>query len=515
MSDDVLVECKGVVKSFPGVWEHLILDRIDFDVRAREVHGLLGENGAGKTVLANIMSGFYTLTSGQIIVRGENVRFRSPADAIRHGICMVHQEFTLAPALTVLENLAITLRKTNPLRYPLKAVEKKARSLTERYGIKVDLHRPVEQLSMGERQRVEILKTLLMEPNVLILDEPTSVLTREEVEELFKLIHAMKEAGKGIVFITHRIEEIMAVADRVTVLRLGKKMGTFQVSETSREQLLKLMIGELPVISYERERKAAGRVVLKVEELVVEGDDGRIAVNGVSFTVCEGEIVGIAGISGNGQSELVEAITGTRRVKSGRVFFEGEDVTNRGVRKIVDLGIRHIPEDRRSTGVVEQMNTAENIVLRVYREKPFSSFGLINKKQVESLAREVVEKLNVLTPDLWSTEVRILSGGNIQRLILGRELWRMPRLVVAFHPTYGLDYKGLKQTHNLFMEMRAKGTALLLVSEDIEEVFLLSDRILVMSEGRVVGEMDREKATVEAVGLLMTGMGASGDHSRT
>jgi len=515
MSGEVLVECRDVVKSFPGVWEHLILDHVDFEVRAGEVHGLLGENGAGKTVLANIMSGFYTLTAGEIFVRGRRVRFKSPSDAISVGVGMVHQEFTLAPALTVLENLAVMLRKASPFKFPLREVERKARDLMERYGLRVDLHKPVEQISMGERQRVEILKTLLMEPDVLILDEPTSVLTRDESLELFKLVHAMRNAGKGVVFITHKIDEVESVADRVTVLRLGKKMGTFRLSEITQEQLLKLMIGEIPAISYEREAGAASRPVLRVEDLVVEGDDGRVAVKGVSFTVNAGEIVGIAGISGNGQSELVEALTGMRPVKSGRIYVDGVDVTNRGARRVADLGVRHIPEDRRSTGVVEQMNTAENIILRCYNKKPYSVAGIIVKESVRKMAREIVDQLNVLTPDLWFSEVRILSGGNIQRLILGRELWSTTRLVIAFHPTYGLDYKALKQTHRLFMEKRSKGVAFLLVSEDVEEVFLLSDRIMVMSDGRIVGVMDREKATIEAVGMLMTGARLDGDYSLT
>ncbi|MEM3031724.1 MAG: ABC transporter ATP-binding protein, partial [Nitrososphaerota archaeon] len=434
MAGEILVEARKVVKSFPGVWEHLILDHIDFDVRAGEVHALLGENGAGKTVLANILSGFYTLTSGQILVRGKSVRFKSPMDAIRHGIGMVHQEFTLATPLTVAENIALVLRRNSPLTYPLKNVEKRAQELAERYGLKIDLHRPVEHLSLGERQRVEILKVLYWEPSILILDEPTSVLTLDEANELFRILRRMAEDGKGIVFITHKIEEIMKVADRVTVLRLGKKMGTLNVAETGRAQLLKLMIGEMEPISYERiPVPADSKPILKVENLYVLGDDGREAVRDVSLTISEGEIVGIAGVSGNGQRELVEALVGLRPVKKGRIRLQGVDVTNENARKLAELGVRHIPEDRRRVGVVEHMNTAENTIMREYYMKPFSRYRIMNRDAITELSENLVARFGVLTPDLWDTEVRILSGGNIQRLILARELWREPKLVVAFH----------------------------------------------------------------------------------
>ncbi|MEM4237244.1 MAG: ATP-binding cassette domain-containing protein, partial [Candidatus Caldarchaeum sp.] len=294
MAGEVLLEARKVVKGFPGVWEHLILDHIDFDVRAGEVHALLGENGAGKTVLANILSGFYSLSSGELIVKGKNVRFKSPADAIRHGIGMVHQEFTLAPPLTVVENVALTLRRSNPLSYPLKKIEEKIRELSQRYGLKVDPHEKVENLSLGERQRVEIIKVLYWEPRILILDEPTSVLTLEESKELFQILRKMAEEGKGIVFITHKLEEIMEVADRVTVLRLGKKMGTLKVAETSRSELLKLMLGELTPVSYQRApAKETRKPVLQVENLTVLDDDGRVAVKNVSLEVREGEILGV------------------------------------------------------------------------------------------------------------------------------------------------------------------------------------------------------------------------------
>jgi simple sugar transport system ATP-binding protein len=507
MVGEVLVEARNVVKAFPGVWEHLILDHINFDVRAGEVHALLGENGAGKTVLANILSGFYTLSSGQILVRGKSVRFKSPLDAIRHGIGMVHQEFTLAPPLTVLENITLMLRRGNPFSYPVKEVAQKAQGLSERYGLRIDLDRTVEQLSLGERQRVEILKVIYWEPSILILDEPTSVLTHEEIGELFKILRRMAEDGKGVVFITHRIEEIVAVADRVTVLRLGKKMGTLKVAETNKSELLRLMIGEMGPPSYERKpTPASTEAVLEVEDLYVVADDGKEAVKGVSFTLRGGEILGIAGVSGNGQRELVESVVGLRKIAGGKIRVMGVDIANQNARRIAELGVRHIPEERRRMGVVEQMNTAENIIMREYREHPFSKYTIINRRAVTELSSSLVQRFGILTPDLWDTEVRILSGGNIQRLILARELWREPRLLVAFHPTYGLDLKALTQTHRLFMELREKGGAILLVSEDLEEIFLLSDRIAVMFDGQIVGTLATREATAEKVGRMMAGV---------
>ncbi|MCS7138324.1 MAG: ATP-binding cassette domain-containing protein, partial [Candidatus Caldarchaeum sp.] len=361
--------------------------------------------------------------------------------------------------------------------------------------------------SLGERQRVEILKVLFWEPSILILDEPTSVLTVDEVNELFRVLRKMAEDNKGIVFITHKIEEVFKVADRVTVLRLGKKMATLNVSETNETELLKLMLGEITPVRYERSPvRSTAKPVLTVENLCVLADDGREAVKEVCFTVREGEIFGIAGISGNGQRELVEAIVGLRKVERGRIIFDGINVTNSNARRLSELGLRHVPEERRRSGVVEQMNTAENIIIREYKTRPFSIYGVLNRRQVTELSEKLVSKFGVLTPDIWETEVRILSGGNIQRLILARELWREPKLLVAFHPTYGLDLKALSQTHSLFMELRGKGSAILLVSEDLEEIFLLSDRIAVMFEGRIVGVLESREATVETVGRMMTGV---------
>lgn len=505
---EILVRAEKVVKSFPGIWEHLILDHVDFDVRSGEIHALLGENGAGKTVLANILSGFYILSSGRIYVRGKPVTIKSPRDAIRHGIGMVHQEFTLVPPLTVAENVALSLREYSSLSFPLREVEQKLSELSRHYGLKVNPRAKVEDLSVGEQQRVEILKVLFWEPDVIILDEPTSVLTPEEADELFKVLRGMADEGKGVVLITHKIEEVMKTADRVTVLRLGKHMGTMRIEETNEKELLRLMIGEVEAFRPARTPVRAETPVLEVRDLHVLGSEGVEAVKGVSFTVRAGEIFGVAGVAGNGQRELVEAITGLRPIEKGKVIIDGKDVTNRSPREIADLGVRHIPEDRRRVGVVEGMCVAENMILRDYRFPPFSNHGVLNLKYIGEHSEKLVKEFEILAPDIWNTEVRILSGGNIQRLILARELWTEPKLVVAFHPTYGLDLKALRHTHRLFMRLREKGTAILLVSEDLEEVMGLSDRVAVMFEGRFTGVLDAQEATVEKVGRLMTGIQA-------
>ena len=507
---EILIKAENVVKGFPGVWEHLILDHINFDVRAGEVHALLGENGAGKTVLANILSGFYVITSGQIYVRGKPVKFNSPRDALEHGIAMVHQEFTLVPTLTVAENIALGLKEYSSLSFPLKEVERKLAELSERYGLKVDPKAKVEDLSAGERQRAEIMKVLYWEPDVLILDEPTSMLTPHEADELFKVLRGMAAENKGVVFITHRIEEVMKVADRVTVLRLGKFMGTKSIKETTKEELLKLMIGEVEPFRPIRKPVKSEKPVLEVIDLHVVGREGVEAVRGVTFTVREGEIFGIAGVAGNGQRELVEALTGLRKVKSGKIIIMGKDVTNKSPRELAKLGVRHIPEDRRGIGVAEPMTFGENIMMRDYCSPPFSKNGIIDYDFVTRHAKELIKKFEILTPDIWNTEVRILSGGNIQRLILARELWVEPKLLIAFHPTYGLDMRALTHTHKLFMRLREKGSAILLVSEDLEEIMSLSDRIAVMFRGKFMGILDASKATVEEIGMMMAGIKPKG-----
>jgi len=500
---EILVRAEGIVKGFPGIWEHLILDHIDFDVRAGEIHALLGENGAGKTVLANILSGFYSLTGGRIYVRGKPVSIRSPSDALNLGIGMVHQEFTCARPLTVAENVALGLRRSN-LSFPLKEVERKIKELSERYGLKVDPKAKIEELSAGEQQRVEILKVLFYEPQVLILDEPTSVLSEQEAKSLSSVLRRMAEEGHGIVFITHKLDEVFEVSDRVTVLRLGKFVGQRKTSQTNRRELVRMMLGGEVKLPKKKPAKI-GKMALEVRDLHVLGDRGLLAVRGISLEVKEGEIFGIAGIAGNGQRELIEAITGLRRVEKGKVSVFGKDMTNRSPRKLIDAGMVHIPEERRRMGIAEPMKVAENLVIKDYREAPFSRKSFLNLSAITKHSEKLVSEYEILVPDLWTTETRILSGGNIQRLILARETWKEPRLIIASHPTYGLDLKATKHTHALFSRLKEKGAAVLLISENLEEIFSLSDRIAVIFEGKIVGVMDAAKASVERIGLMMAG----------
>jgi len=505
---ETLVRAEGIVKGFPGVWEHLILDNINFDVKAGEVHAVLGENGAGKTVLANVLSGFYSLTKGRIYVKGKLASIKSPKDALKLGIGMIHQEFTLARPFTAAENVALGLSTSN-FSFPLHKVEKKLEELSERYGLKVDPKARIDELSAGEQQRVEILKVLYHDPQVLILDEPTSVLTPQESKSLFKILRRMAAEGKGVVFIAHKLEEVLEVADRVTVLRLGKLVGTRKTSKTDRCELVKMMMGgeiSLP----KRKPARMGKIALEVKDLHVLGERGVPAVKGTSLTVREGEILGIAGISGNGQSELVEAITGLRKVVKGKVLIFGKDMTNRSPRKIGDMSVAHIPEERRRIGTAEGMTVAENLIMKDYRRSPFSKRSFLNPSFITKHSEKMVSEHNILVPDLWTTEARILSGGNIQRLILARETWWKPRLIVATHPTYGLDLKAIKHTHELFLQLKKKGTAILLVSEDLDEIFHLSDRIAVIFNGKIVGIMETAKARVAKIGLMMAGSRGGG-----
>ncbi len=507
MEAPVLLEASKIVKAFPGVWEHLVLDNIDFDLKSGEVHALLGENGAGKTVLANVLSGFYVATSGVIRVKGKVVKLRSPADALKHGIGMVHQENTLVPSLTVLENVELTIRGRNYFSGVSRRTRAVLEELMERYGLRVDLDRKVESLSVGERQRAEILKVLFWDPEVLILDEPTSALTQLEAEQLMRAITKMKSGRKGIVYITHRIDEVFQIADRVTVLRLGKKTGTYRVREVTREQLLRAMLGEagpsLQTVS--RRSEGVGKPVLEVNDLHVLSDDGRLAVKGVSFTLREGEVLGVAGVAGNGQKELVEALVGLRKALNGRIKLMGVDVTNASPRVLLSLGLRYVPEDRRNVGVVESMEVWENLILKDYRRPEFCSLGILKVGDAMRFADGMVREFQIQVPGVSGSEVRILSGGNVQRLILARELWAKPRVLVAHHPTHGLDLKAASYTHRLLQELKRAGSAILLISEDLDEVVEVSDRVAVMCEGRFTGLLEGEQIQRESVGRLMVG----------
>lgn len=500
---ETLLEAKGIEKSFPGVWRKLILDNVDFDLKAGEVHGLLGENGAGKTVLANILSGFYRQTKGEIEVRGEPVSIDSPDDALRLGIGMVHQELSLAKRFTVAENISLALPEPG-FSHPLPKVERKTKELSQKYDFGIDPKAKVGNLSAGEQQRVEILKSLYYEPDILLLDEPASMLTPQETENLFSVINELANQNKGIMFITHKMEEAFEISDRISVLRLGKLIGTKKVSEADREELVDMMISREVPPRPERKPVEKGSRALEVKNLHVKNEEGIQAVKGASLFLRKGEILGIAGVAGNGQSELVECINGLRKAEEGVVKIFGEDMTDASPREIINKGVSYIPEDRREVGISEGLTAAENVVLKDYRNEPYCKFGNLDYSEITSHAKDLIDRHEAIVPDLWKTESRILSGGNIQRLILGRELCDNPPLIIAVHPTYGLDPRGVRYTHKLFLEAREQGTGILLVSENLDEILELSDRIAVMFEGEIIGTTDAEEAEKEKIGLMMT-----------
>jgi ABC-type uncharacterized transport system ATPase subunit len=502
---EVLLRAAKVVKGFPGVWEHLILDEVDFDVKSGEVRVILGENGAGKTVLANVLSGFYLATRGEIYVRGKPATINSPEDALKLGIGMVHQEFTLVRPFTVAENVALGL-KTKSLAYPIREVERRLNELSARYNLKVDPKAKVESLSVGEQQRAEILKVLYHNPDVIILDEPTSVLTPRETEQLFQILRGLADEGKGVVLITHKLEDVMRNSDRVTVLKLGKLIGTKNTSETNEQQLVTMMIGpEVPVLPKVRPA-SNGDIAVEIQDLYVTGEMGEPVVKGVSLTLHQGEILGIAGVAGNGQTELVEALTGMRTVTGGKVMIFGHDMTNRSCKEIAMRGVSHVPEERRRTGTAEGLCLMENLMMKDYRISPFSRAGFLDMSGIRKHCQNLVSEFEILTPDLDKTEARILSGGNIQRMILARELWKEPRVVIASHPTYGLDLRAIEHTHRLLFRLREKGSGILLVSEDLDEIMALSDRIAVMFNGKVVGVRESGKTKMQEIGLMMAGV---------
>ena len=501
---EILLQAKGITKGFPGVWEHLILDHIDFDVRAGEVHTLLGENGAGKTVIANILSGYYQKTAGEIWINGQSVTLNSPLDGLRHGIAMVHQELMLVPTFTVAENIMLGLQAP-AFSFPRRKVEDHIRQLSSRYGLKVDPKTRVQALSAGEQQRVEIMKVLFHEPNVLLLDEPTSLLTPQEADDLFIVLRAMTDEGKGIVFITHKMREVFAISDRVTVLKLGKTCGTRPIGDTNEAALTRETFGETVPTHLKRPAVESHVIALEVRNLVPEQPGHRAQDEGFSLALRQGEIIGLAGVAGNGQTELIECLTGLRPARKGQIFILGKEVSGHSPRAFIEQGVAHIPERRREMGVVEDMFVAENVVLKDYAKAPFSRCHVLNHQEITRHTHNIVARFNTLVPDLWQTESRILSGGNIQRLILGRETWRRPPIIIAAHPTEGLDAKAIRHTWECFLELRATGSAILVISEDLDEILCLADRVSVIYEGQLVGSMNAAQANRRTLGQWMAG----------
>ncbi len=477
------------------------LKGVSFSVEQGEIHGLLGENGAGKTTLMRILYGEIKPTGGRIKVFGREARFSGPWDAIKAGIGMVYQKFSLVEGFTVMENIVLSSTR---IGMDERAVRKRLDYLIEATGLKVPLDQEVSNLPVGMRQRVEILKALVREAKVLILDEPTSVLTPLEVRDLFKVLRRLRDDGLTIIFITHKLKEVREITDRVTVLRRGRVVGTHRTEEVSDVELARMMVGREVLFQLSRKKVSPGRPVLKVKDLWVEGDDGVWAVKGASLTVREGEIVGIAGVQGNGQKELVEAIVGIRKAQRGQVIIGGEELTGRATREVYDRGLAYIP-DLRPVGLVMEMNLVENVVLT--RIKEFSSGPVIEWGRAREEADKIVKSFNVLVDSL-NTPVGRLSGGNQQKFMLGREISRNPSLVIASEPTHGLDVAATEYVRKKILELRDSGKAILLVSTDLDEVFQLSDRIAVMYEGKIIAEGPSESFSLERIGLLMGGVRA-------
>jgi ABC-type uncharacterized transport system ATPase subunit len=494
-------EMRGVVKRFPGV---LANDHIDFSCKAGEVHALLGENGAGKSTLMNILAGLYQPEAGEIFVNDERVSFRSPQDAISHGIGMVHQHFMLVPSHSVAENVVLGLN--NPRFFlNLSRVEEQVMALGEQYGLKVNPRAKIWELSVGEQQRVEVLKMLFRGAKVLIMDEPTAVLTPQEVDILFHTVRDMTKRDHTIVFISHKLDEVASIADRVTVLRRGVVTASGEPAKgTTKAQLAKLMVGRDVLFLLEKKKAQPGDVVLSVDKLCAENDRGLPGLRDVSLQVRAGEILGIAGVAGNGQRELAEVLTGLRQPTSGKLLFG--NMTLDGHTNWMEVGqkLAHIPEDRTAVGSVPALSVAENLILKSYNRPPISTRWSINYSAVHQNGARLVEQYKIATPTV-DTPVRMLSGGNLQKVILAREISGQPKLMIAVHPTRGLDVGAIEGIHKILIELRDQGAAILLISEELDEVFSLADRIAVMYEGRIVGETSPERTNLNTVGLMMAG----------
>ncbi len=495
------VEMCDIVKRFPGV---LANSEVCFDVNSGEVHALLGENGAGKSTLMRQLYGLYQPDGGTIKIDGKPKTFHSPADAIRAGIGMIHQHFMLVPTLTVAQNVALGLRSSREPLLDLERVTGRIRELSEAYGINVEPQAYVWQLSVGEQQRVEIMKALYRGASVIILDEPTAVLIPQEVNDLFVTLRRMVKEGHALVFISHKLHEVMAISDRVTVLRDGKVIGTCKTAEVTRTELVKMMVGrELKQI--EPRPLKPGPVSLAISQLHAMGDRGSEALRGVDLEIHAGEIVGLAGVSGNGQRELAECLAGIRKVSSGQVMLGNKEVTSATVNQRVEAGLAFIPEERMRDGAIREFSVEENIYLHDHAFAPYTHGIFLDFKTMAAHAKDLVREFAVKTPGL-DTPLKNLSGGNIQKLIMARELSRHPEVLIAAQPTRGVDIGATEYIHQRLLAQREAGTAILLISEDLDETRSLSDRIAVMYEGKLIGIVERGQASVEQIGLMMAGI---------
>jgi len=498
---------RGITKRFPGV---LANDDVTFEAAVGEVHALLGENGAGKTTLSNILTGLYRPDEGDVELYGDRVSFHSPRDALDAGVCMVHQHFRLVAPFTVAENIVLgDHRKDASFLLRGRATERAVAELGERYGLDVHPRAKIWQLSVGEQQRVEILKALYRDARILIMDEPTAVLTPQEAIALFATLRSMADEGKTVIFISHKLHEVKAIADRVTILRGGRTVRTVDAAGASPQSLAALMVGrEIEVARpLEEARQLADVTALEVEALTVPGDRGETAVKDVSFSVREGEIVGVAGVAGNGQRELAEAVSGIRDVSAGTIRVGGRALRGGDPREAIRAGISHVPEDRLGTGLAPSLSVTNNTAIKTYRSRSLSRGPMLALRRMRDRALGIIRRYDVKTPGP-ETPARNLSGGNLQKLVLGREFEDHPLVLVVAQPTRGLDVGAIETVHSYLREAAASGVAIVLLSEDLDEIRALADRILVMYEGRIAGELRAGAASIEDIGLLMAGGGA-------
>ena len=498
----IVLEAKGITKRFPGV---IANDKVDLLVYESEILALLGENGAGKSTLMNMLYGLYHPDEGEIWIKGEKVELKDPSDAISRGVGMVHQHFQLVPVMTVAENVILGSEITRGGGIlDISEAEEKVAELSLKYGLEVDPSAIVEDLPVGTQQRVEIIKALYREADILILDEPTAVLTPQEANDLFRIMHDLTEQGVSIVFITHKLKEVLAVADFIGVLRRGKLVGTAEPEESTEASLAEMMVGREVVLKVDKEEAKPGDVILRIENLHAKDDRNQMALRGVDLEVRRGEIVGIAGVQGNGQRELVEALTGLRKVEEGTVTIDGEVSTHLSPRNITEMGVAHIPEDREKHGLVMAYSLSDNMVLNNYYLKPFASGVVMHHNIIAENGAQLVEKYDVRTPSAM-TPARNLSGGNKQKVIVAREFSRPTKLLIAAQPTRGIDVGSIEFIHNQIVAQRDEGAAVLVVSAELDEVLGLADRVAVMFHGKIVAMLPIEEATRERVGLLMAG----------
>jgi simple sugar transport system ATP-binding protein len=496
------LELRGITKRFPGVVAN---DNVNLSLNTGEVLSLIGENGAGKSTLMSVLYGMYKPDEGEIVIDGTPLVFTSPADAIAAGIGMVHQHFMLVPVFTVAENVVLGVEPTGALgKLNIDEARRMVREISDKYNLDLDPDAVIEDLPVGVQQRVEIVKVLLRDAKVVVFDEPTAVLTPSEIIEFFEIVKTLVSAGRGVVFITHKLKEALNIADRIAVLRRGKVVGEADPKTATESQIAEMMVGRPVQLTVDKKSASAGDVVLKVSDLTVLDADGRTHVENVSFEVHSGEIVGIAGVQGNGQTELVEALTGLRKATSGVIALDGKDLTHSDPRERHQMGMAHIPEDRQRQGLVGGLSVAENLVLTRYHDDQFSHGVIVDWEAADAIAETLIAEYDIRTPNK-ETGVGTLSGGNQQKVIVARELSRDLRLTIAAQPTRGVDVGSIEYIHSRIVKERDAGTAVLIVSTELEEVMALSDRLLVMYRGKVVAELDPKKVTPMEVGLYMAG----------